>query len=171
MDGKPTHREKAEENVQEHGTQHPETLLAAIEEEAGEIARAYLDATYFDEADPEDLDEEIDDLAALLMQLRWSVEDHPMAFEPFPTAEEIEKRNETEFGTDETEPVDVGLRQSNSDRDRRNRVYSVIEDQGETTVEEVADIMMLDEEKVASDVRELKNRGKLYEPDEKLRPT
>lgn len=82
-------QQKAEENVREHGTQHPETLLAAMQEEVGEVAQAYLDATYFDEADQEDLAEEIEDLAALLVQLRWSVEDHPMAFEALPTAEEI----------------------------------------------------------------------------------
>ncbi|WP_049930928.1 DUF5817 family protein [Halosimplex carlsbadense] len=128
MNGNPTHREKAEENVREHGTQHPETLLAAIMEEVGEISRAYLDATYFDEADPGDLDEEIDDLAALLVQLRWSVEDHPMAFEPFPTAEEIEERRGLGSGTDETDAVDVGLRQSKSDRSWTKDVLEIIED-------------------------------------------
>lgn len=86
-------QQKAEENAREHGTQHPETLLAAMQEEVGEVGQAYLDATYFDDADQEDLAEEIDDLAALLIQLRWSVEDHPMAFEALPTARRRSSRS------------------------------------------------------------------------------
>jgi NTP pyrophosphatase (non-canonical NTP hydrolase) len=164
-----TWREKAEENVREHGTQHPETLLATIEEEVGEVARAYLDATYFDNADPENLHEEIDDLAALLFQLRWAAEDHPMAFEPFPTAEEIEERNETDAATDETSPVDVGLRQSKSERDRRQQVRDVIDDQDGTTVEEVADIMVMEEEEIEQHVEILENRGMVYRIEGELR--
>jgi len=162
MNEKPTHREMAEENVREHGTQHPETLLAAIEEEVGEVARAYLDATYFDDADPENLHEEIDDLAALLMQLRWSVEDHPMAFEPLPTAEEIEERTGTGLGTDETDSVDVGLRLSKNDRDWTEDILDIIEDLDNPAREgviEKAEGVGIDEEAAENALARLKEKG------------
>ena len=53
---------------------------------------------------------------------------------------------------------------------RRDQALSVIEDQGETTVEEVADIMMMDEEEIERYVETLKNRGLVCERDGKLRP-
>lgn len=155
-------QEKAEDNVREHGTQHPETLLAAIEEEAGEVARAYLDATYFDEADQRDLTREIDDLAALLVQLRWAVEDHPMAFEPLPTAEEIV--GDPDSG-DESGPSTPGT----SERDRRRQVRDVIGDQGGTTAEEVVDIMEMGAEEIEHHIEVLEQRGQIYEFEGELR--
>jgi len=53
---------------------------------------------------------------------------------------------------------------------RRDQALSVIDDQSETTVEEVADIMVMDEEEIARYVETLKNRGLVYERDGKLRP-
>lgn len=53
---------------------------------------------------------------------------------------------------------------------RRDQALSVIEDQGETTVEEVADIMVMDKEQIERYVETLKDRGQIYERDGKLRP-
>lgn len=87
-------REQASENVENWGTQHPETLLVAITEEVGEISKAYLEATY-EGGDPSDVHAEIDDLAALLIQLTEALDlwsgGHPGAFEPLPTAEEVDQ--------------------------------------------------------------------------------
>ena len=86
-------REKASENVENWGTQHPETLLVAITEEVGELSQAYLEATYED-GEPPDVHAEIDDLVALLIQLTVAIDTwrgtHPQAFEPLPTAEEAD---------------------------------------------------------------------------------
>lgn len=71
------------------GIQHPDELLSAINEEIGEIEQAYLEATH--EGEPEKrVEKEIDDLGPLLMQLVESLRNHPMAFEPLPTAEEVD---------------------------------------------------------------------------------
>lgn len=59
---------KAEENLEEWGVQEPETLLLALQEELGELTQAHLEATHEDGA-PERLQEELDDLGALLIQL------------------------------------------------------------------------------------------------------
>ena len=86
-------RGQANENVEKWGTQHPETLLVAITEEVGELSQAYLEATYED-GDPSDVHAEIDDIAALLIQFTVAIDSwsgiHPKAFEPLPTAEEVD---------------------------------------------------------------------------------
>lgn len=79
---------KASENMAVWGIQHPQELLSAINEEFGEVEQAYLEATH--EGEPERLvEEELDDLGPLLLQLIESLRNHPMAFEPLPTAEEV----------------------------------------------------------------------------------
>lgn len=79
---------KASENMSEWGVQHPLEVLSAITEEVGEIEQAYLEATH--EGEPERyVENEIDDLGPLLYQLVVSVRNHPMAFEPLPTAEDV----------------------------------------------------------------------------------
>lgn len=59
---------KAEENIAEWGLQSEETLLLAIQEELGELTQAHLEATHED-GDDSRVDEELDDLGALLLQL------------------------------------------------------------------------------------------------------
>jgi len=79
---------KASENMSEWGIQHPLELLSAINEEIGEIEQAYLEATH--EGAPEGfVEDEIDDLGPMLFQLVESLRNHPQAFEPLPTAEEV----------------------------------------------------------------------------------
>lgn len=65
--------EKAETNVEEWGLQDVETLLLAMQEEQGELAQAYLEAEYED-GDAARIAAELDDLAALCVQLRWRLE-------------------------------------------------------------------------------------------------
>jgi replicative DNA helicase Mcm len=50
-------------------------------------------------------------------------------------------------------------------------VVAIIEDQDGTTVEEIADILERDEEKIEHDVQALKDRGQVYEIDGELRIT
>ncbi|WP_435125438.1 hypothetical protein [Halobaculum sp. D14] len=59
---------KASENIEEWGVQAEETLLLAMQEELGELAQAHLEARH-EGGDPERIDEELDDLGALLIQL------------------------------------------------------------------------------------------------------
>jgi len=59
---------KASENIDEWGVQSEETLLLAIQEELGELTQAHLEARA-EGADPARVDEELDDLGALLLQL------------------------------------------------------------------------------------------------------
>jgi len=59
---------KADANIAEWGLQSEETLLLAIQEELGELTQAYLEATHEDGHDGR-VDEELDDLGALLLQL------------------------------------------------------------------------------------------------------
>lgn len=66
-------REKAEENVEEWGLQEIDTLLLAMQEEQGELAQAYLESEYED-GDAARIASELDDLAALCIQLRWRLE-------------------------------------------------------------------------------------------------
>jgi replicative DNA helicase Mcm len=66
-----------------------------------------------------------------------------------------------ETGDYDADVVETG--QSKSQRDRRRQVLAIIEDQGETTVEEVADIMNTDQEIIANDFDKLLQRGKIYE--------
>lgn len=75
---------KARENIERWGVQHPETVLAAITEEIGEVSQAYLEATY-EGGDPERVHGEVDDLGALLLQLVQAVEHHPDAYDPLGT--------------------------------------------------------------------------------------
>jgi len=59
---------KAVENIDDWGVQEEETLLLAMQEELGELTQAYLEARA-EGLDPHRIDEEIDDLGALLLQL------------------------------------------------------------------------------------------------------
>lgn len=70
---------RAEENVDEWGVQNPAVVLLAMQEELGELTRAYLEATY-EEGDPDAVREELHDLGALLVQLHWALTEHPGAF-------------------------------------------------------------------------------------------
>jgi len=78
------------ENEREHGIQHPEELLSALAEELGELEQAYLEATHED-ADPDRVVDEVNDLGPLLLQLIESTETHPDAFEPLPTRSEVDR--------------------------------------------------------------------------------
>lgn len=55
--------------------------------------------------------------------------------------------------------------------DRSDQVQRIVEEHNETTVEEVADIMMMDQSEIRDYVDDLKNRGEVAERDGKLRPT
>lgn len=66
-------REKAEENIEKWGLQDVDTLLLAMQEEQGELSQAYLEAEYED-GDARRIAKELDDLAALCIQLRWRLE-------------------------------------------------------------------------------------------------
>ena len=55
--------------------------------------------------------------------------------------------------------------------DRSDQVRSIVEDHAETTVEEVADIMVMEEEEIREYVEDLKNQGDIRETDGGLRPT
>jgi len=59
---------KADKNIAEWGLQSEETLLLAIQEELGELTQAHLEAAHED-GDGSRVDEELDDLGALLLQL------------------------------------------------------------------------------------------------------
>jgi NTP pyrophosphatase (non-canonical NTP hydrolase) len=59
---------QAAENIDEWGLQDEETLLLAIQEELGELTQAFLEARA-EGGDPTRIDEELDDLGALLLQL------------------------------------------------------------------------------------------------------
>lgn len=67
-----TWEQKAEENVEKWGQQEIETLLLAMQEEVGELAQAYLEHTA-EGGEFEDVGRELDDLAALCIQLRWAL--------------------------------------------------------------------------------------------------
>jgi len=72
-----------------------------------------------------------------------------------------------ETGEYDADVVETG--QSKSQRDRRKQVLAIIEDQDGTTVEEVADIMVQDEQKVEHDIEALKENGRIYEMNGELR--
>lgn len=59
---------KATENIEEWGLQDQQTLLLAIQEELGELTQAHLEARA-EGGDPARVDEELNDLGALLIQL------------------------------------------------------------------------------------------------------
>lgn len=58
---------KASDNIEEWGLQDEETLLLAMQEELGELTQAVLEARSED-GDPYRIDDELDDLGALLIQ-------------------------------------------------------------------------------------------------------
>ncbi|MFC7128460.1 hypothetical protein [Haloferax chudinovii] len=62
---------QASENIEEWGVQDEATLLLAIQEELGELTQAHLEAKHEDSRDSR-VDEELDDLGALLLQLHES---------------------------------------------------------------------------------------------------
>lgn len=63
---------RATENVEEWGQQDVETLLLAAQEELGELTQAVLEARA-EGGDPARVQEELDDLAALMYQLQWAI--------------------------------------------------------------------------------------------------
>ena len=73
------HRDKSREwaakavaNVEEWGHQRRETLLLAMLEELGELTQATLEAKHED-GNPAHIQEELDDLAALMYQMQWAM--------------------------------------------------------------------------------------------------
>lgn len=62
--------EQANENLDKWGWQEPETLLLATQEELGELTRAYLEYEH-ERGKRTTVEEELDDLAALMFQLYW----------------------------------------------------------------------------------------------------
>ncbi len=73
--------EQAAANVDRWGDQSVETLLLATQEELGELAQAHLEAR--DETgDRQRVADELDDLAALMFQLRWAIDAGEWTDEP-----------------------------------------------------------------------------------------
>lgn len=64
--------QQATENVEKWGLQDLESLLLATQEELGELTQAVLEANHED-GDPERIQGELDDLAALMYQLQRSL--------------------------------------------------------------------------------------------------
>jgi len=62
---------QASENIEKWGLQDEQTLLLAIQEELGELTQAHLEANH-EHGDPGRVDDELDDLGALLLQLHES---------------------------------------------------------------------------------------------------
>ena len=67
--------DQAATNVEQWGEQSFETLLLATQEELGELAQAHLEARD-ESADRDRIADELDDLAALMFQLRWTLDCH-----------------------------------------------------------------------------------------------
>lgn len=65
----------AKQNVDTWGRQEMDTLLLAMQEELGELTQAYLEWKH-ETADPKPIAEELNDLAPLLLQFRWELEDY-----------------------------------------------------------------------------------------------
>ncbi|MHA1229221.1 MAG: hypothetical protein ACTSRP_09155 [Candidatus Helarchaeota archaeon] len=61
--------EKAEKNIKKWGLQPIDELLLASMEELGELTRAYL-RSKFENGDSNEIDSELDDLAALIIQIK-----------------------------------------------------------------------------------------------------
>lgn len=55
--------------------------------------------------------------------------------------------------------------------DRSDQVRRIVEEHSVTSIEEVADIMVMEEEEIRDYIDELKNRGEVAERDGNLRPT
>lgn len=68
--------QKAEKNVGEWGWQSKATLLLAATEELGELTQAYLEHRH-EGGDRARMQDEIDDLGALLIQLHWHLKGVP----------------------------------------------------------------------------------------------
>ncbi len=68
-----TWRRKAQCNFYEWGDQMYEELLLAIQEELGELTQAYLEHNYED-GEKDRLQEELNDLTALLLQLQFKLD-------------------------------------------------------------------------------------------------
>lgn len=64
--------QKANSNIQDWGLQSMDTLLLAMQEELGELTQAYLEYTHENESSDQ-IPDELDDLAALLIQFRRSL--------------------------------------------------------------------------------------------------
>jgi replicative DNA helicase Mcm len=71
-----------------------------------------------------------------------------------------------ESGQFDADVVETG--QSKRQRDRRKRVFAVIEDQHGATVEAITDIIDMNETPGEHDVESLKQRGQAYEVDDGL---
>jgi hypothetical protein len=78
------------ETEREYGIRHPEELLSTLAEALGELEQAYLEATH-ENAEPDRVVDEVNDLGPLLLQLVESTETHPGASEPLPTRSEVER--------------------------------------------------------------------------------
>lgn len=65
-------QDKASENMAKWGLQEVDTLLLAMQEEMGELTKAYLESEY-EEGDKDEIKKELDDLGALCIQLRIAV--------------------------------------------------------------------------------------------------
>lgn len=66
--------EKAEKNINKWGLQDIETLTLAMMEELGELSQAILQAKH-ENGDPQRIEEELSDLAALCYQMQSAIED------------------------------------------------------------------------------------------------
>lgn len=62
----------AADNIDTWGRQDLDTLLLATQEELGELCQAVLEASA-EGGDPERIQAELDDLAALMFQLQWAL--------------------------------------------------------------------------------------------------
>lgn len=71
--------EKAGENLNEWGQQDVETLLLAAQEELGELTQATLQAKH-EGGSSEDVRAELNDLAALMYQIQWALDDEEARF-------------------------------------------------------------------------------------------
>ena len=91
-DARPADRWEAAaiETEREYGIRHPEELLSTLAEALGEFEQAYLEATH-ENAEPDRVVDEVNDLGPLLLQLVESTETHPGASEPLPTRSEVER--------------------------------------------------------------------------------
>lgn len=62
-------------NIRKWGHQHPETLQPVLMEEIGEISKAYLQSYHgYEEATTKDLESEIIDAIAVLVELYQNIE-------------------------------------------------------------------------------------------------
>lgn len=79
-------KEKANENVKKWGVQTLEVMTLAMMEELGELTQAILQYKYLDPLEDRNIEDneikynhiiaELDDLAALMYQMKWVLEPH-----------------------------------------------------------------------------------------------